>query len=119
MAATDPDNSDTLTYSLSGTDADSFNINTSTGQLQTKAAPDFEDKPEYYLTVWVRDSRGDDGTADMANDASIPVIISVTDVNERLRSHLRKSEDGTSTKTRYRAPTLVSLSKPSILRGIR
>ena len=82
VAATDPDNSDTLTYSLSGTDADSFNINTSTGQLQTKAAPDFEDKPEYYLTVWVRDSRGDDGTADTANDASIPVIISVTDVNE-------------------------------------
>ena len=82
ITATDPDNGDTLTYSLSGTDADSFNINTSTGQLQTKAAPDFEDKPEYYLTVWVRDSRGDDGTADTTNDASIPVIISVTDVNE-------------------------------------
>ena len=82
VAATDPDNGDTLTYSLSGTDADSFNINTSTGQLQTKAAPDFEDKPEYYLTVWVRDSRGDDGTADTTNDASIPVTISVTDVNE-------------------------------------
>ena len=82
VTATDPDNGDTLTYSLSGTDADSFNINTSTGQLQTKAAPDFEDKPEYYLTVWVRDSRGDDGTADTTNDASIPVTISVTDVNE-------------------------------------
>ena len=82
ITATDPDNGDTLTYSLRGTDADSFNINTSTGQLQTKAAPDFEDKPEYYLTVWVRDNRGDDGTADTANDASIPVTISVTDVNE-------------------------------------
>ena len=82
VTATDPDNGDTLTYSLSGTDADSFNINTSTGQLQTKAAPDFEDKPEYYLTVWVRDSRGDDGTADTTNDASIPVTICVTDVNE-------------------------------------
>ena len=82
ITATDPDNGDTLTYSLSGTDADSFNINTSTGQLQTKAAPDFEDKPEYYLTVWVSDSKGNDGTADTANDASILVIISVTDVNE-------------------------------------
>ena len=30
----------------------------------------------------VRDSKGNDGTADTANDASIPVTISVTDVNE-------------------------------------
>ena len=34
--------SDTLTYSLSGTDASSFDIDTSTGQIQTDAALDFE-----------------------------------------------------------------------------
>ena len=34
---------DTLTYSLSGTDAASFDIDPSTGQLITKAALDFED----------------------------------------------------------------------------
>ena len=43
VAATDSDN-DTLTYSLGGTDAASFSINTSTGQLQTKAALDYEDQ---------------------------------------------------------------------------
>ena len=33
---------DTLTYSLSGTDAASFDIDASTGQLITKAPLDFE-----------------------------------------------------------------------------
>ena len=37
VAATDADN-DTLTYSLSGTDAASFGIDSTSGQLQTSAA---------------------------------------------------------------------------------
>ena len=41
MVATDVDG-DTLTYSISGTDADKFDINASTGELTFKVAPDHE-----------------------------------------------------------------------------
>ena len=54
ITATDPNN-DTLTYTLSGTDAASFDIDSSTGQLQTKAALDYETKPTYTLTITVSD----------------------------------------------------------------
>ena len=46
VAATDADN-DALTYFLSGTDAASFDIISATGQLQTKAALDYETKDSY------------------------------------------------------------------------
>ena len=76
VAATDVD-ADTLTYSLSGTDADDFSINTSTGRLRTQAALDYETKDTYQVTVSVHD-----GTPDTTVDASIDVTITVTDVNE-------------------------------------
>ena len=71
--ATDTDADDTLTYSLGGTDVASFAIDTSTGQLKTKAPLDFETKPSYAVTVKVSD-----GTA----SATIDVTVTVTDVNE-------------------------------------
>ena len=43
----------TLTYKLSGTDAASFDIDTSTGQLITKAPLDEETKDSYSVTVTV------------------------------------------------------------------
>ena len=46
VSATDPDG-DTLTYSLSGTDAASFDLDTSTGQIKTKVALDYEAKNSY------------------------------------------------------------------------
>ena len=81
VTATD-DTGDTLTYTLGGTDGASFDIGESTGQLQTKAALDFEDKASYTVTVSVRDSKDADGNADTATDDSITVTITVTDVNE-------------------------------------
>ena len=58
VAATDPNN-DTLTYSLdSSTDADSFSIDAASGQLQTKAPLDFEDKSSYIVTVTATDPAG-------------------------------------------------------------
>ena len=39
VTATNPDRSDSLTYTLSGTDAASFDIDRATGQLKTKAVP--------------------------------------------------------------------------------
>ena len=82
VGATDPDDGDTLTYSLGGTDAASFDIDTSNGQLKTKAALDKETKASYTVTVSVRDSKADDGTADSVTDATITVNITVTDAND-------------------------------------
>ena len=73
VAATDADN-DALTYALSGTDAASFDIISATGQLQTKAALDYETKATYSVTVTASDSGG-------LSD-SIDVTITVTDVDE-------------------------------------
>ena len=74
IAATDRDG-DTLTYTLEGADADSFDVLSTTdgGQIRTNAALNHEDKSSYSLTVRVRDGRG--GT-----DA-VNITISVTDVN--------------------------------------
>ena len=73
VMATDYDN-DTLRYMLSGTDAGSFDIGMSTGQLMTKAALDYETKMSYMVTVMATDP---DGASD-----SIMVTIMVTDVDE-------------------------------------
>ena len=79
VTATDPDVSDTLTYSLSGADASSFTIDSS-GQIKVGASPtlDYESsKKSYSVTVEVRDRQ-----ADASADASITVTITITDVNE-------------------------------------
>ena len=74
VSATDADN-DTLTYTLSGTDATSFDIVSTSGQLQTKATLDYETKTSYTVTVTVSDG----SLAD-----SITVTINVTDlINEQ------------------------------------
>ena len=78
VTATDPDSGDqgSLTYSLGGTDAASFALEDQTsGQIQTKAALDYEGpKRIYTVTVTARDPGGLTGT--------ITVTINVTDVNE-------------------------------------
>ena len=79
--AADDDDGDTLTYSLSGTDENSFTI-TSTGQLRTAAALNYETKTRYTVTVAVRDSKNDDGEADTATDDTITVTITVVNEDE-------------------------------------
>ncbi len=78
VGATDEDG-DTLAYSLAGTDAASFSIDPATGQLSTKAGVtyDFETKRSYSLTVTATD------TGDPALAGTIPVTVSLTDVNEK------------------------------------
>ena len=85
VEATDADN-DVLTYFLSGTDAVSFDIISATGQLQTKAALDYETKDTYSVTVTATDSGG-------LSD-SIDVTITVTDVDENVAPEFPASEDG-------------------------
>ena len=72
VSATDDDN-DTLTYTLGGTDADSFDIASTTGQLQTKAALDYETKSSYTVTVTAYDGNSGAGR--------ITVTINVTEAN--------------------------------------
>ena len=82
VKAVDPDVGATLTYTLAGTDATSFNFDTSTGQLKTKVALNKETKDTYTVTVSVRDSKDANGNADPATDSTITVTINVTDTNE-------------------------------------
>ncbi len=78
VAATDL-NGDTLTYTLGGTDAASFTIDSATGQLSTKAALDHETKSRYGVIVSVSDGMDVDSNPDAAIDATIPVVIRVID----------------------------------------
>lgn len=64
VSATDPDG-DTLTYSLSGTDAESFRIDSSNGQLKTKAALDHDTKSQYIVIVETSDGEGGTATIDV------------------------------------------------------
>ena len=73
IAATDADN-DALTYTLGGTDAAAFDIESTTGQLQTNAALDYETKTSYSVVVTVSDG----GLTD-----TITVAINVTDLDEQ------------------------------------
>ena len=61
VAATDPEG-DTLTYSLDVDGAESFDIVATTGQLQTKAALNFETTPSYSVTVTATDTGADTDT---------------------------------------------------------
>ena len=85
VAATDGD-SDTLTYSLTGTDAARFEID-SDGQIKVKtgSTPTFNfeaTKKSYSVTVRVRDSKDAAGNADTDTDDTIAVTINLTNVNE-------------------------------------
>ena len=74
-----------LTYSLGGTDAASFDIDTGNGQIKTKAALDYEGAQiTYSVTVSVTDGKDANGITETpaVEDESIDVTISVTDVNE-------------------------------------
>ena len=107
VAATDPDNTlwppDTLTYTLSGTDASSFSIVSTSGQLQTKAALDYETKSSYAVTVGVSDGNGKSDTISVTinvtrpplsdrtaqvRDAIVAVVPGVSNANDVTGAHL-------------------------------
>ena len=75
VTATDADTEDTLTYTLGGADAASFEIDSDTGQLSTKTGVtyDFEAKASYTVTVTASDG---------AASGSATVTINLTDMDE-------------------------------------
>ena len=90
VAATDADN-DTLTYTLSGTDASSFSLVSTSGQLQTKAALDYETKMSYSVVLSV--SYGNGGSD------SISITINITDIDEKMMTTENIVDTDTMTKT--------------------
>ena len=89
----------TLTYSLGGTDAASFGIIESTGQLQTNNALDFEEKTTYTVTVTATDQ------GSLSNITT--VTITVTNVDETPvvtgNSNINYVENGAGTIAAYTA----------------
>ena len=87
ITATDSDGGDTLTYSLTGANAASFEID-SNGQLKTKTGVthnfNFEDtgNNSFSVTVNVRDSKDPVGVANTDTDDTIAVTINLTNVDE-------------------------------------
>ena len=65
VSATDQEG-DTLTYSMSGTDAGKLTLDTATGQITVKSGsvPNYESKTSYSVTLSVTDNKKADGTAD-------------------------------------------------------
>ena len=87
VRTTDPDTGDVLTYSLSGTDADLFDIDPATGQLRTKAVLDSETRTTYKVTVDVHDGYDASyGFTSDSRDTSIQVTITVTAVRTPITS---------------------------------
>ena len=81
VAATDADG-DTLTYILGGTDVLFFSIDSSTGQLKTKAALDYETKSTYSIRITVYDGTISAAGEEDGNSASINVTVNITNVYE-------------------------------------
>ena len=75
LTATDLD-SDTLIYTLEGTDAASFGILSASGQIQTKAGVTYNHEAQSTYTVMVKADDSNGGTD------TVTVTITVTDVNE-------------------------------------
>ena len=73
---------DTITYILGGSDANSFDIDASSGQLITKAALDYETKSTYRVIVWIHDGKDSNGAENNGTDASQDVTIILTNVGE-------------------------------------
>ena len=78
VRARDADRDDVLIYSLSGTDAESFDIDPRTGQLRTKSVLDPAVKDTYTVTVSVHDGFDASYSPSTTSDATIDVTITVT-----------------------------------------
>ena len=81
VAAVDPEGN-SLTYTLTGTDAAAFTIAVRTGQIRVKDKLDFETKPSYSITVEVHDGRDGRGNTSTTVDDTQAVTITVENEEE-------------------------------------
>ena len=103
VSATDADN-DTLTYTLGGTNALAFSIDSSTGQLQTKIPLDYETKNQYTVTVTVSDGSLSD---------TITVTINVTERDRDIKRGPAFTEGKNTTRSvAENTPSGVNLGVP-------
>ena len=86
VTASDPNDGDTISYELSGTDAGSFKIDIATGQITLAAKLDHEDVADiqdpdgvYVLTVTAFDPSNNEVTDD--NPAHVPAMVTITATN--------------------------------------
>ena len=79
VSATDPDGG-TLTYTISGTDAGSFDINSSTGRLSTKTDRYYDHEADATYTVTIRATDSHPGEPSLYVETS--VTITLQDVDE-------------------------------------
>ena len=82
VEAVNPDDDPIHIYSISGTDTASFDFSTSTGQIITRDALNFESKPSYSVRVSVRDGENEDQSLNTSTDDFIDVTIDITDLDE-------------------------------------
>ena len=81
VTATDPEG-DLLAYKLAGTAAGTFDLDSATGQLKTRAALDYETRNSYTVSVEVRDGKNPEGEPDRRRDDSIRVTINIVNRND-------------------------------------
>ena len=81
VAATDPEGN-SLTYTLTGADADAFSVVAGTGQIRTREPLDFETKSSYSFTIEVHDRLDSAGQPSTAIDDTQDVTITVNNVDE-------------------------------------
>ena len=84
ITAGDPNSGDTLTYTITGTGANLFTVDTATGGAQVKVAAgvnvNYEDASHYDLVLNVSDGKDAEGNADTAVDHYVGLRVNVTDV---------------------------------------
>ena len=68
------DTSTPIVYSISGGDSSSFTVDSSSGKVTFKTAPDYETKNKYTFTAKATDAKG--------NTATQSVVINISDVKE-------------------------------------
>lgn len=78
LSANDPDANDTLTFSLSGDDADSFEVSQATLKLLDSVSADYGTQSSYAITVVATDSANNTAQADftisVTESSSTPIV---------------------------------------------
>ena len=97
VTAADPDTGDTPAYTLEGADLDSFDIDSASGQIQTKSGVtyDHEVKSSYSVTVKADDNNGGTATIDVTiTVADVERTAGVRLVETASRDHRREHHGG-------------------------